>query len=73
VGILTLEKALMVRAGELTLPEAIVKDIPTTTADTQISELLPIAAEALYPIAVVNEEGHLEGIVTKAAVLASLI
>jgi len=73
VGILTLEKALMVRAGELAFAEAIVKDIPSTTADTQISDLLPIAAEAPYPIAVVNEEGNLEGIVTKAAVLASLI
>jgi len=73
IGILTLEKALKVRAGELLLQEAVMTDLPTTSLDTQISDLIPIAAEALYPIAVVDRENRLEGIVTKAAVLASLI
>ena len=73
VGILTLEQALKVRAGEMSFQDAIIRDLPTTAKDTQISDLIPIAAEAAYPIAVVDEKNRLIGIVTKAAVLASLI
>ena len=73
IGILTLEKALKVRAGELLFQDAFITNLPTTSLDTQIADLIPIAAEALYPIAVVDAENCLEGIVTKAAVLASLI
>lgn len=73
VGLLTLDRALKVRSGDLTIQEAIIRDIPTSSPDTQVSELIPIAAEAPFPIAIVDEQNHLEGIVTKAAVLASLI
>ena len=73
VGILTLEKALKVKAGELAFQDAIIKELPTTTAETQIADLIPLAAEAPFPISVVDEKNRLIGIVTKAAVLASLI
>ncbi len=73
VGILTLEQALKVRAGEGSFLDAIIRDLPTTTKDVQISDLIPVAAEAVYPIAVVDEKDRFIGIVTKAAVLASLI
>ena len=72
-GILTLENALKVRAGESTVQESILTDLPITTAETQIADLIPVAAEAKFPIAVVDEKNRLIGIVTKAAVLASLI
>lgn len=73
VGLLTLDRALKVRSGDLTIQDAIIRDIPTASPDTQVAELIPIAAEAPFPIAIVDAENHLEGIVTKAAVLASLI
>jgi glycine betaine/proline transport system ATP-binding protein len=73
VGILTLDQALKVRAGELTFQDALIRDLPTTTIDTQISDLIPVAAETNFPIAVVDDKNRLIGIVTKAAVLASLI
>ncbi|HHU21856.1 MAG TPA: glycine betaine/L-proline ABC transporter ATP-binding protein [Clostridiales bacterium] len=73
VGILTLENALKVRAGELAYQNAFIRDLPTTTPETHIADLIPIAAEASFPIAVVDENNQLSGIVTKASVLASLI
>jgi len=73
VGILTLEQALKVRAGEISFQDSFITDIVTTSSDTQISDLIPVAAAAMFPIAVVDDDNHLEGIVTKAAVLASLI
>ena len=73
VGLLTLEQALKVRAGEIQFYDSITKGLPTTSKDTLISDLIPIAAAAQYPIAVVDDENQLSGIVTKAAVLGSLI
>jgi glycine betaine/proline transport system ATP-binding protein len=62
-----------VRNGELGFQEAIITELPTAAPDTLISDLIPVAAEAPFPIAVVTPENRLLGIVTKAAVLASLI
>lgn len=73
IGILTLEQALKVRSGELSMEDGMITGLPTTTPDTYISDLIPIAAEAPYPIAVVDEKKQLKGIVSKAAVLGSLI
>lgn len=73
VGIIPLEQALKVKAGEMNFPDAIVRDVPTTTLETQISDLLPIAAEAKYPIAVIDDSNHFCGIVSKAAVIGSLV
>ena len=73
IGIFTLEQALKVRAGEIDFQDAIYRNILTTSLDTQISDLIPIAAKAMFPIAVVEGDNQLKGIVTKAAVLASLI
>ena len=49
------------------------KDLETTTEDMQIADLMPIAANAKYPIAVLDEDRRLRGIISKAAVLTSLI
>ena len=73
VGILTLDQALKVRAGEISFPDALIRDLPTATIDTQISDLIPIAVETNYPIAIIDEKNRLIGLVTKAAVLASLV
>jgi glycine betaine/proline transport system ATP-binding protein len=73
IGLLTLDAAIKIKSGESTFDEALIKGLPSTSADTQIAELMPIAAEAKYPIAVVDQDGRLLGIVTKAAILASLV
>ncbi len=72
VGVLPLDAAFQVRAGELPFQEALVKDVATTTRDTQISDLIPIASESRFPIAVLNEDGKFAGIISKAAILTSL-
>lgn len=72
-GILTLDQALKVRSGELSFNDAIVTDVSKATPETYISDLIPVAAEAVFPIAVVDDDNRLKGIVTKAAVLASLV
>ena len=45
----------------------------TTTEDTLLSDIIPLAAGTRYPIAVVDPDGVLKGIVSRAAVLSSLV
>ena len=49
------------------------RDVQTASPDDLVSDIMPMAAEATYPIAVVDAEGRLKGIVTKASVLAALL
>jgi len=72
-GLITLESIIRALKENISLKDIMIRDIPRVTTETIISDILPIAAEAKYPIAVVNGEGELEGIVTKAMVLSSMI
>ncbi|HPU95562.1 MAG TPA: betaine/proline/choline family ABC transporter ATP-binding protein [Bacillota bacterium] len=72
VGIVTLDSAMKARAANLSLTEIIENDIIVTDPDTPIADLIPIAARAKFPIAVLDPTRRLLGIVTKAAVLSSL-
>ena len=72
-GILTIREAVRALQEGLTIQQVMEKDVPTTTPDVMVSDIMPIAAETVYPIAVVDEDGQLKGIVTKASVLSSLI
>ena len=73
LGIVNVESAIRARKEEKSLKEVYVTDVETTTEDAVISDILPIAAEAKYPIAVLEEDGSLVGIVSKASVLSSLM
>lgn len=72
-GVITIDSAIKANKDNLPLFDFIVSDILTTTEDTLINDVLPIAAEAKFPIAVINDDKVLRGIVTKASVLSSLI
>lgn len=57
----------------LAIGDVMRREVQTTTPDALVADIMPMAAEAAYPIAVVDGDGRLQGIVTKASVLASLI
>ncbi|ARN56824.1 quaternary amine ABC transporter ATP-binding protein [Sedimentisphaera salicampi] len=54
------------------LDEIIIKDAYTSTPDTAIAEMIPAASETALPIPVISEDGHFEGIVTRASILAAM-
>ncbi|MDR0841725.1 MAG: betaine/proline/choline family ABC transporter ATP-binding protein [Christensenellaceae bacterium] len=72
-GILTIDDAIRAHREGLTITDVLHSDVPTTHEDTLISDILPVAAETRVPIAVVDAEGSLRGIVTKASVLSSML
>ncbi len=72
VGIVTIDDAIRARNESLPLPSLISRDVYTCREDTLINDILPLAAKSKYPLAVLDKEDRLKGIISKAAVLASL-
>lgn len=73
IGLITLDEALQVRAGKKSFDEAIIKDLPTISdLDSPVSDIVQIAAEAKFPLVVIDENDNFRGIVTKASVLSSI-
>jgi glycine betaine/proline transport system ATP-binding protein len=74
VGIVTVDRAVEAVNHQITdLKKIVETDIPITSPDTLIQDLLPVAAAARVPIAVIDEHKKLLGIIVRVSVLAGLI
>ena len=73
MGILAIQDAIMAQRQGLSIQKVMRTGIETTTADTMVSDIIPIVADSAWPVAVVDEDGRLRGIVTKARVLSSIV
>jgi len=72
-GLITIDNAIKATKENLPLSEVIINGLIRTSRDTALTDIMPMAVETKFPIAVVNEKDQFEGIVTKASVLSSLI
>jgi len=57
----------------ISLKEALEPDPATTSPEEVLEDLFPIAAEADYPIAVVNEQGRFLGEVQISSIFENMI
>lgn len=55
------------------LKEGIDTDVPTTSQETPVADLLPLVWESRVPIAVLDENGRLKGVVARASVIAEIM
>lgn len=72
-GLLTIDGAIEAIKQERTIQDMMITELPTASPETLIGDVLPVAAEAKFPISVIGEDGALKGIVTKASVLSSMV
>lgn len=72
-GILTIDDAIKANKENQKIEDVLIRDIMKTSPDALLNDVLPMAAEARFPIAVVDDEGAIKGIITKAQVLSSII
>ncbi|MDW7651776.1 MAG: glycine betaine/L-proline ABC transporter ATP-binding protein [Bacillota bacterium] len=72
-GIISIDDAVRAVKENKQLTDIITQDFHTTTEDTYVQDLIPKATETKVPIAVVNENNKLLGIIVRASVLSSLI
>lgn len=71
-GLLTIDAALEAVKENKNIEDLLVKDYFTTTVDTPLNDLIPVAAETKYPIAVVDDE-VLKGIIVRVSILSGLV
>jgi glycine betaine/proline transport system ATP-binding protein len=71
-GILTIDDAVRAYKENKWVEDLLITDYHTTKPDTQLNDLLGVAAETKYPIAVVEEE-RLLGIIVRVSILSGLV
>ncbi len=71
-GVITIDDAIRANKEKLTIPDILIRDIATTSPDALLSDIISMAAETKYPIAVITGDRNLKGIVSKAQVLSSM-
>ncbi len=64
--------AQLIKENKSSLDSAIETDIPTVLPDTKLVNLFSIMAEARTPVAVIDEQQRLKGVIIRGAVLAAL-
>ncbi len=63
----------LVKKGESSIEPAIHKDIPTVSPDTKLTNIFHLIAESRVPVAVVDEENTLKGIIIRGSVISGLV
>ncbi|MDY0234794.1 MAG: glycine betaine/L-proline ABC transporter ATP-binding protein [Gudongella sp.] len=71
-GVITLDDALRAQKEGLELSDILIRDILTTSPDALLTDIIADATESKFPLAVVDEENNLKGIVSKVHVLSSM-
>ena len=72
-GIITIDDTIQAIKEKKTLQEILKTDYFTTDKETYIQDLIPKAVDTKYPIAVLDENKKLLGIIVRAAVLSGLV
>ncbi|NLJ99105.1 MAG: glycine betaine/L-proline ABC transporter ATP-binding protein [Tissierellia bacterium] len=72
-GVITIDDAIQARKEGLTISDILIRDINKTSPDTLLTDIISMATETPFPIAVVDEDNGLKGIVSKVHVLSSML
>ena len=73
LGLVTIDDAIKALKENKRLADIIQENYFTTGPETYVQELIPIATKNKYPIAVVDEDKRLLGIIVRVSVLSSLV
>ncbi len=71
-GLVTVDDAIEAKSENKPLQDILITGVTTIPPDTPISEIIPMMAEAKYPVAVVDDTGKMKGIIVRGSVLAAL-
>lgn len=71
-GILTIDDAIKAYKENKWVEDVLITDYHTTTPETPLTDLIGIAAETRFPIAVVQDE-KLKGIIVRVSILSGLV
>lgn len=73
IGVVTIYDAMKAARQTLPLAEVLTREVKTTGPETLLSDMIEMATETPYPIAVIDKQQRLLGIVSKVHVLSSML
>jgi glycine betaine/proline transport system ATP-binding protein len=71
-GILYIDDAVAAVKDKKTLQDVLITDILSIKPDVPIKEIIPMIAECTCPIAVVNDNNKLIGVIVRGSILGAL-
>lgn len=72
-GLITIDNTVKAVQEHLPVDDILIHDYYKTGPDTYVCDLIPMATESKYPIAVVDDDNRLLGIIVRVSVLAALV
>ncbi|PEN09449.1 ABC transporter ATP-binding protein [Longimonas halophila] len=73
LGVVHLDDAVDLRTQDRSdLHEALTRDVPTAHENTPVAALLPVVFEADLPVAILNDDDELVGVVDRASILSEV-
>lgn len=72
-GVITIDDAIEASKQGLGISDILIREINTTSPDALLTDIMSMAAKTPFPIAVVDENNSLKGIVSKVHVLSSIL
>ncbi|SDN61550.1 glycine betaine/proline transport system ATP-binding protein [Psychrobacillus sp. OK028] len=72
LGAVTAQDTVEAIESEKSLSDVIISDLPMVSPDTVLTELFDVVSTASIPVAVINEEQKLQGIIIRGALIGAL-
>ncbi|WP_181347594.1 glycine betaine/L-proline ABC transporter ATP-binding protein [Thalassobacillus sp. CUG 92003] len=72
-GIVTIDDVVEGIKEKQSLEDVLIKDVTTIDKQEYVQDIIPKALEAKFPLAVINENNKLEGLILRVHVLSSLV
>jgi glycine betaine/proline transport system ATP-binding protein len=72
-GIIEISDAVRAKTDKLLISDILKSDIVTVSPDDMIADIIQTAVDTKYPLPVVDGDGRLKGIVSRATVLSTLV
>ncbi|WP_017726440.1 CBS domain-containing protein [Halalkalibacterium ligniniphilum] len=72
-GIVTIDDTIEAIKENKTLKDILIENYYTTDKEAYLQDLIPKATDSKYPIAVIDDENKLEGIISRVSVLSALV
>lgn len=72
LGYVTADQAAQAIHEQLSLEDVLTKEVPTVTADTLVNDLFEPMNDATVPLAVIDEQNRLTGIIVRGAIIGAL-
>ena len=71
-GVVLIEDAVQAVKEHKTLHDVMITDIPTVAPDLPVKEIIPMSADSSFPLAVVNNNNKLMGVIVRGSILGAL-